>query len=61
MSARTAVALFLCALAWSRSGAAETGSQAELADPGKLLALEDFPAVVRSALVRQSFEFVLVI
>lgn len=34
---------------------------AEVADPGTLLALEYFPAVVRSALVRQSFEFVLVI
>ena len=34
---------------------------AELEDPGSLLALEYFPKVERSALVRQSFEFVLVI
>jgi len=34
---------------------------AEVADPGSLLALEYFPAIDRSALVRQSFEFVLVI
>lgn len=34
---------------------------AEVVDPGTLLALEHFPALVRSPLVRQQFEFVLTI